>query len=99
MSSDGRVEGGVLFHGAGDICKEKLISVGRGCSIVQHGFCWQNEKNGTGIQESYVAMETTAKRAGDRERERERYTVYRDGQVFLLGYIDGVFNERSCGAF
>lgn len=39
----------------------KTISVGRGCSIVQHGFCWQNEKNRAEIQESCVAMETTVK--------------------------------------
>lgn len=35
LSSD--PDGGVCVC----VCWEKQISVGRGCSIVQHGFCWQ----------------------------------------------------------
>lgn len=49
------------------------------------------EMNGAGIQESYVAMETTAK--SEMQRWREICTVCRDGQIFLLGSIQvaGVF--------
>lgn len=41
-------------------------------------FVGRNEKNGAGIQESYVAMVTTAKKEleTERERERERYVVF-----------------------
>lgn len=52
---------------------------------MQHGFCWQNEKNRVGIEESYVAMETTAKGAGN--RAIERCTVCKDGQIFLFGSV------------
>lgn len=50
-------------------------------------FVGRNEKNGAGIQESYVAMETTAKRALETQRWREICAVCRDGQIFLSGNI------------
>lgn len=37
-------------------------------------FVGRNEKNGAGIQESYVAMETTAK--GELETHRHRYALF-----------------------
>ena len=59
-------------------------------------FVGRNEKNGAGIQVSYVAMETTAQRELERERERMRERerdVCKDGQIFLLGNMqeDDVF--------
>lgn len=66
-------------------------------------FVGRNEKNGAGIQESYVAMETTAKRALETQRWREICAVCRDGQIFLSGNIQvDVFfcsNERLCEVF
>lgn len=52
-------------------------------------FVGRNEKNGAGIQESYVAMETTAKRESWRNTHMHTqiFTVCRDGQIFLLGNI------------
>jgi len=41
-------------------------------------FVGKNEKNGAGIQESYVAMETTAKRKLETQALRDICSVCRD---------------------
>lgn len=63
--------GGVLVF----VCWEKQISVGWGCSIVQHGFCWQKWKERSRNSRELCSYGNNSKRESWRHECGERYVL------------------------